>query len=877
MERIDNYIISYYKGLSITRKYTAIGIIIGCLLPFVAWYIELNQENLPFTIQGLIVKHSANKILYVIDLAPLVFGFLVYIFSKKYENDKIILEKNLNEKNETIQRNAHIAKMIGEKDFSISIADIPQGDELGKSLLLMRNNLAETNKKEAELNWIAKGKEKISNILRLHNNIETLAYETLVSLINYTKTIQGSFYIFDEEQDKLINIATYAYNRKKFVNQDFKIGQGLIGQAAYEMDIIYRKEIPHDYVTITSGILGDKKPATLLIVPLISDEKLQGIIEFASLDTDIPELSIKFVKELSEIIAQTIFNLKVNKRTEKLLRDAQKMTQELRRNEEKLKRNALEMKKTQEELQKSNENLARQIEEVERAQKRLHSLLENASEVISIYDEEGIVKYESPSVRKILGYNPDEIVGKNAFEQENSLLTNISRIVLSELIENPEIPKTIEFQYKRADEEYLWLETTGRNLLNNPAIGGIIFNTRDITVRKIAEKAQRMSGQMQALSENSPDMIIRIGIDGKFFYVNPMVEKYTGVITNEIIRKNIDEVALDPSIVTLFLTILTTVKETFIKIDKEVDFPTIDGMRIMLINAIPEFSDEKELETVLIVAHDITVQKQIELEIKDKNKKINDSINYAKRIQSAILPDSRIIREHLPNSFIFYKPRDVVSGDFPWFFVNKTDIYIAAVDCTGHGVPGALLSFIGYFLLNNIVDHDREDTTAGKILDLLHQSVRTTLKQDREENDSGARDGMDIALCKINIEKQELQYAGAHRPLYFLRGSELTQYSGSPKSIGGIPPPKKEEKDFKNHVVQITKGDKVFFFSDGLPDQLGGDKGRKYQAARVRQQILNHANYNMNQYARMFARDFTKWKGDLKQIDDVLLIGIEFE
>ena len=129
-----------------------------------------------------------------------------------------------------------------------------------------------------------------------------------------------------------------------------------------------------------------------------------------------------------------------------------------------------------------------------------------------------------------------------------------------------------------------------------------------------------------------------------------------------------------------------------------------------------------------------------------------------------------LIREFFPRSFIYYKPRDVVSGDFPWFLQHGEDIYIAAVDCTGHGVPGAMLSFIGYFLLNNIVDNDKA-LNSGEICDLLHNGVRTTLKQDRE--DASGRDGMDIALCKINLKKKELHFAGAHRPLFLLRKGEL--------------------------------------------------------------------------------------------------------
>ncbi|HPF93660.1 MAG TPA: SpoIIE family protein phosphatase, partial [Tenuifilaceae bacterium] len=212
-------------------------------------------------------------------------------------------------------------------------------------------------------------------------------------------------------------------------------------------------------------------------------------------------------------------------------------------------------------------------------------------------------------------------------------------------------------------------------------------------------------------------------------------------------------------------------------------------------------------------------------------------------------------------------------GDFPWFFTKEDFIYIAAVDCTGHGVPGALLSFIGYFTLNNVVDHD-VTYTAGKILDVLHHGVRKTLKQDRPDAD--ARDGMDIALCKINIKRKQLHYSGAHRPLYLLREGELQEFKGDRKAIGGIPHPKKEEKDFTNHTLDIKQGDKVFFFSDGMPDQIGGEDKRKYSPARVRELIMGNQGLTMPQFNDLFSKDFEDYMGNNKQIDDVLLIGIEF-
>jgi hypothetical protein len=211
--------------------------------------------------------------------------------------------------------------------------------------------------------------------------------------------------------------------------------------------------------------------------------------------------------------------------------------------------------------------------------------------------------------------------------------------------------------------------------------------------------------------------------------------------------------------------------------------------------AIPEFN-ENELETILFVGHDITEAKQIEHEIQDKNRKIEDSINYAQRIQSSILPDIRAVREYLPKSFIYYKPRDVVSGDFPWFFTRGNDIYIAVVDCTGHGVPGALLSFVGYFLLNNIVDRDRK-ITAAEVCDLLHFGVRKTLRQESEEAE--ARDGMDIAFCKVNhIEKFSCRLT----KLYRLRNGELTEFKGDRK-LSGHSTPKKRRRELHQLQYQV--------------------------------------------------------------------------
>jgi serine phosphatase RsbU (regulator of sigma subunit) len=265
--------------------------------------------------------------------------------------------------------------------------------------------------------------------------------------------------------------------------------------------------------------------------------------------------------------------------------------------------------------------------------------------------------------------------------------------------------------------------------------------------------------------------------------------------------------------------------------------------------------------------------KKIEQEIKEKNTKITDSINYAFRLQNAILPSQKYIKQYFPDSFMLYMPRDIVSGDFPWFFKKEDNLYIAAIDCTGHGVPGAMLSLVGYFTMNQILNQP-EVFSPGEILNQLHKGVQTTLRQDIDG--ASARDGMDVALCKINLKTMQMEYSGAHRPLYFVRKGELSEYKGTRSAIGGIPKEGKAEPSFENYVIDIKHKDSIFFFSDGLPDQFGGPEGRKYFPKRIREKILENVDAPMNEVFTVFKNDYQEWLGDGFPIDDVLIIGMRF-
>ena len=269
---------------------------------------------------------------------------------------------------------------------------------------------------------------------------------------------------------------------------------------------------------------------------------------------------------------------------------------------------------------------------------------------------------------------------------------------------------------------------------------------------------------------------------------------------------------------------------------------------------------------------EITAQKA---DIEIKNKHITSSINYASRIQDSILPDITSLRKFFPDSFVFYKIKDVVSGDFPWFLQKEDDVYVTVVDCTGHGVPGAMLSMIGHFLLKEIIE-SKKIFEPAQILNHLHIGVNKTLNQDVNIE---SKDGMDVALCKINLKKMEVEYAGAHRPLLHLRNGDLNEIKGDRMPIGGTQYSRKgKEMIFTNHLVKISKGDAIYFYSDGLTDQFGGPdtEERKFMSSRVREVILSSKEKPMDDIGKLFEMKFEGWMGNSKQIDDVLFIGIRF-
>ncbi len=254
--------------------------------------------------------------------------------------------------------------------------------------------------------------------------------------------------------------------------------------------------------------------------------------------------------------------------------------------------------------------------------------------------------------------------------------------------------------------------------------------------------------------------------------------------------------------------------------------------------------------------------------LEEKNNDILDSINYAERIQTALLPKKEIIELYI-NSFIYYKPRDIVSGDFYWYHIKNDFIYVAVIDCTGHGVPGAFMSIIGSTLLDQVLT-ELQNPLPGEVLGSLNAKVNRSLKQ--FDSGSESHDGMDIVMCRLNPLTREIYFAGARRPLYLIRQGEFNEYKGAIEPVGGHV--FSTTKTFENHRLTYESGDMIYLFSDGYADQFGGTNNTKYLSKNFKTFLLSIYDKTLEEQKYSIDQEFRRWKGTMPQIDDILIWGI---
>lgn len=284
----------------------------------------------------------------------------------------------------------------------------------------------------------------------------------------------------------------------------------------------------------------------------------------------------------------------------------------------------------------------------------------------------------------------------------------------------------------------------------------------------------------------------------------------------------------------------------------------------VLIMAFFTFNTYRKNKTITLQKNLVEKKNTI---IEEKQREITESINYAQRIQHAILPPVSILSEVFKENFVLYKPKDIVAGDFYWIERINDTLFIAAADSTGHGVPGAMVSVVCSNALNRSIKEFKLIDT-GQILDKARELVLETF----EKSSDDVKDGMDISLLSYNFKSKTLYWSGANNPLWYIQDNELKEIKGDKQPIGKTEYP----KPFTTHQIAYKENTIFYLFTDGLADQFGGPKGKKFKYRQFLEMISSHSQLTLQQQANTIEKTFNSWKGDLEQVDDVCVIGIKF-
>jgi tetratricopeptide (TPR) repeat protein len=283
------------------------------------------------------------------------------------------------------------------------------------------------------------------------------------------------------------------------------------------------------------------------------------------------------------------------------------------------------------------------------------------------------------------------------------------------------------------------------------------------------------------------------------------------------------------------------------------------SVAIILFFVYRNYKDKKATNSLLVEKNNI---------IEQRSKEVMDSINYAHKIQEAILPSEEDFKKILPQSFTLLKPKDIVSGDFYWIADKGEEVFYATADCTGHGVPGGFMTMLGSSYLNEIIN-ERNVRHPGMILDILRDKIIAALKQTGASGEN--KDGMDIVVCRLGKSDQRLAFASANNSLYHVSDGKLAEYKADKQPIGYY---HDGTKPFTQQEIQLKKGDSVYTFSDGYADQFGGDKGKKFKYSQLKDVLLSNSERPLHEQKELLNSAIENWKGNLEQIDDILVIGV---
>ncbi|TND10368.1 MAG: protein serine/threonine phosphatase [Bacteroidetes bacterium] len=402
-------------------------------------------------------------------------------------------------------------------------------------------------------------------------------------------------------------------------------------------------------------------------------------------------------------------------------------------------------------------------------------------------------------------------------------------------------------------------------------------------MKKEFDGFEKKINKYQSIIDQANDAMLVIDIvDGRVHQSNPSAAALLGYTQQELEKKSLFDLHPKEDL-ERSSSVVADVWEKGGLIYKDIPFVKKNG-ELLPVECSAKVAPFAGRPAIVIYARDIRERLRLENEviqqshiIELKNKDITDSITYAKRIQEAILPTESEMKEYFPDHFVLYIPKDIVSGDFYWCTGVTTTpqgesprklSVIAAVDCTGHGVPGAFMSIVGYTIMNQTI-REPSVNSAGEALDYLSKEVIRTLKQKADE-DWSVKDGMDVGLAAVDWTNMELEFAGANNPMYVIRKGELTEIKGNKQPIGAY---MMEQKKFDNNRMKLEKGDELYLLTDGYADQFGGDKGKKFRYKQLKELLISLHGMPMQEQQEKLRDAFARWKSDHDQTDDVCIIG----
>ncbi len=697
----------------------------------------------------------------------------------------------------------------------------------------------------------------------------------------------GAFYYLEGET--LRRVYGYAYPVE--APETFLMGEGWVGQVAREGQALWFNSLPPGYEPVLAG-LGRAKPQALAVLPVIAGESIRGVWDLATF-TEWDDLQKEKAEFLLPFFAAGLLLAEEAQREKQFYSDLSTLEAQLQAHKEKenrlqaeaysLQSQAHKLERQLNESQSLNAQLGHKLELV---QVRSELILSALSEVVLLFEPNGRLKYCSPAVTQLLGYSISEL--QVFFRPVEKADAEAVKKYFQDLLDQPEAVHTLRFRYRHKDGHTVWLQAVGRNYLQEPSLQALLLTLRDVTDAVEYEKQYRTRLKFQSLVENSPDIIFRTDQSGRFLYVNPTIERYTGYPPSHYIRNTLYSVGFSLEEVRFWEGLISSVFATLQVQSAEIDFPSVYGVRRMAVRAIPELGPEGEVETLVVLLQDITdlrqAQEQLRTqnlhleqaknilehqkkELEEKNRDIMESITYARRIQGALLAGEAGLAQYFPDSFIMHWLRDVVGGDFYWYGEDGGHMVVAVVDCTGHGVPGAFMTFLGYTLIEGAV-RERHLHDPAEILYFMDKRLRQMFG-----TQDSMQDGMDVALCVIDPERRIVRFAGAHRPLLLYQNATWTLVSGTPTGLGGALW-LDEVKRFVTHTFSYQPGDQLYLYTDGYLDQFGYAAQGRYTHKRFREFLATWGHLPMAEQHRMLVEELKLWMGSNALTDDVTVLGI---